>query len=54
MENLNYCMSAYLTFRYIEDENTNFFAGLSHKVFKAKNQSLICECETTDDISKVI
>ena len=30
----NFCISSYLAFRYIEDENMNFYNGLSHTNFK--------------------
>ena len=34
--NKTYCASAYLAFRFIKDENMNFFQGLTHKVFVPK------------------
>ena len=37
--NKTYCASAYLAFRFIKDENMNFFQGLTHKVFVPKPQS---------------
>ena len=37
----NYCMSSYLTFRFIEDENINFFENMSHKIYKPKNRDYI-------------
>ena len=30
MEDKNYCMSSYLTFRYVEDPNKQFKEGLQH------------------------
>ena len=30
----SYCMSSFLSLRYVEDENKQFFEGLHHKVFK--------------------
>ena len=34
MVDKKYCMSSYMAFRYVEDENTDFFEGLQHKNFK--------------------
>ena len=30
----SYCMSSFLSLRYVEDENKQFFEGLHHQVFK--------------------
>ena len=30
----NRCMSEFLAFRFIKDENLNFFDGLKHEIFK--------------------
>ena len=38
----NYCMSSYLTFRFIENENINFFENKRHKVYKPKNRKYGC------------
>ena len=38
MINKNYCMSHYLAFRYIADENMNFYEGLKHEVYKGHSQ----------------
>ena len=48
----NYCMSSYLTFRFIEDENINFFENMRHKVYKPKNRKY--GCSSYLDIEKVI
>lgn len=45
-----YCMSSYLAFRYIEDENKNFYEGISHKNFLpiSENQKILVK--TAKDI----
>ncbi|WP_302368605.1 asparagine synthase-related protein [Brachyspira aalborgi] len=48
----NYCMSSYLTFRFIEDENINFFENMSHKIYKPKNRKY--GCSNYLDIEKAI
>ena len=48
----NYCMSSYLTFRYIEDENINFFDSLKHKIFKPNDRKYACS--NSNDIDKAI
>ncbi len=50
----NYCMSHYLAFRFIKDENVNFFDGLTHSVFKPKSEKDIEFVYTIDDMDKVI
>nr|EAL9316121.1 asparagine synthase [Campylobacter coli] len=35
-----YCMSHYVAFRFIKNENINFFEGLKHKTFQQKENSL--------------
>ncbi|WP_455145942.1 asparagine synthase-related protein [Brachyspira pilosicoli] len=52
MINKKYCMSSYLTFRFIEDENMNFYEGLNHKVYKPNNKKY--SCKTWKDIDKAI
>lgn len=47
-------MSLYLAFRYIKDENINFFEGLTHKNFKAKSPSLIQKVKTISDMDRII
>lgn len=34
MIDLNYCMSSFLAFRYIIDDNADFYSGLKHQVYK--------------------
>lgn len=50
----DYCMSSYLTLRYIPNEDTNFFEGLSHKVFTPKQEFELTKCKTVDDIDRRI
>ena len=52
MTNKNYCMSSYLTFRFIEDENINFFDNIRHKVYKPKERKY--GCSNYLDIEKAI
>ena len=50
----NYCMSHFLAFRYIKDENRNFYAGLRHKVHKPRPGSEILPVRTIEDIDGII
>ncbi len=34
MVDKSYCMSSYLSLRYVEDENKQFFEGLKHQVYR--------------------
>lgn len=45
-----YCMSSFLTFRYIEDENKIFKEGLEHINYKPINCSEQIACLTAEDI----
>ena len=54
MINKDYCMSHYLAFRFIKDENINFFDGLTHKVFRPKDDSLIQGVKTVDEMDCII
>lgn len=54
MINEDYCISHYLAFRFIKDENINFFDGLTHKVFRPKDDSLIQGVKTVDDMDRII
>lgn len=50
----NLCMSHYLAFRFIKDENINFYEGLKHNVYKGHNKNEITLVKTIEDIEKVI
>ncbi len=50
----NKCMSHYLAFRFIKDENLNFYDGLKHNVYKGHSEEEITPIKTIDDIEKVI
>ncbi len=50
----NYCMSHYLAFRYIKDENINFYEGLSHYVCNLFGNKEMYSVDTIDDIEKII
>lgn len=52
METKNYCMSAYLTFRYIPDPEMNFFPELKHKQYKDIPDRVVCH--SAEDIDRVI
>lgn len=54
MINKEYCMSHYLAFRFIADENVNFFDGLKHSVFKPISKDKITPVKNIDDIENVI
>ncbi len=49
----NYCMSHYLAFRFIKDENMNFYNGLTHSVFKPRNANEVTPVYTTDDMDVI-
>lgn len=49
-----YCMSSYLSFRYIGDESVNFFAGLTHTNIKLKPQDELMGCSTVQDIDRAL
>lgn len=53
MINKNYCMSHYLAFRFIKDENINFFDGLTHTVFKPHDKSEITPVSSASDMDKI-
>lgn len=50
----NKCMSYYLAFRYISDENLNFYEGLKHEVYKGHSKDEITKVKTIEDMDKVI
>lgn len=50
----NYCMSHFLAFRFVEDENINFFENLSHKVYKLEEKNEQDLIYSADDIERVI
>lgn len=49
-----YCMSHYLAFRFIKDENINFFDGLSHTVFKPRDEKEITPVSIIDEMDSII
>lgn len=54
MINKNLCMSQYLAFRFIKDENLNFYKGLHHKNFKQENNHHVTPCSSAEDMDKVM
>lgn len=53
MINKNRCMSEYLAFRFIKDENLNFYDGLTHKVFVPRNAKEITPVSNIDEMDKI-
>ncbi|EAH5484010.1 TPA: asparagine synthase [Campylobacter coli] len=49
-----FCMSHYMAFRFVKDENINFFKGLKHKTYHPKNNNELYKIYTIDDIEKTI
>ena len=54
MINKEYCMSHFLAFRFIKDEGINFYDGLSHTVFKPRDEKEVTPVYTTDDMDRII
>ena len=54
MINKEYCMSHFLAFRFIKDESTNFYDGLSHTVFTPRDEKEVTPVYTIDDMDKII
>lgn len=54
MINKEYCMSHYLAFRFIADENINFFDGLKHEIYKGHSSNEVVNVETIQDMDRVI
>lgn len=50
----NYCMSHYLAFRFIEDENINFYGGLKHENYKKDPNKEFIPCSSADDMDSVM
>ncbi len=50
----NYCMSHYLAFRFIENENINFYDGLKHENYKKDTNKKLIPCSSADDMDKVM
>ena len=51
--NKEYCMGHFLAFRFIKDENMNFYNGLTHSVFKPRNSNEVTPVYTTDDMDVI-
>ena len=52
--NKKYCMSSYLAFRYIENDEYDFCAGMQHKKFTPIPESQRIMVKTSDDIDREI
>lgn len=48
----NFCMSSYLTFRFIKDENINFYPDLKHTVYSPMVPQYVCN--NAQDLDKAI
>lgn len=53
MINKEYCMSHYLAFRFIKDENINFFEGLKHEIFKSRDEKEVIPVSTIEEMDKI-
>lgn len=52
--NKNYCMSSYLVFRYIVDDDVNFYPGLFHRTYKLKKNEDKMNVENERDVDFVL
>lgn len=50
----NYCMSSYLAFRYIEDDNRDFYKGMHHQLIERIPDSEKILVKTSSDIDREI
>lgn len=50
----DYCMSHYLAFRFIGNENINFFDGLKHENYKKDLNKKLIPCSSADDMDKIM
>ena len=50
----NFCMSSYLTFRYIENENKDFFPGMKHHIFSPIPGDKRIKCKSAQDIDEAM
>lgn len=50
----NYCMSHYLAFRFIPDENTNFYPGLHHTVFSPRPDDQLTPVATVQELDQAL
>ena len=54
MVDKRYCMSSYMAFRYIEDENKDFYEGMKHECIKTVPDEQRILVHTSDDIDREI
>lgn len=54
MTDKNYCMSHYLAFRFIKDENINFFENKKHQVYFPKKLESLIPCRDIEEIDLAI
>ena len=47
-------MSHYLAFRFIKDENINFFENLKHTVYKSHPENEITPVKTVEEMDRII
>ena len=50
----NLCMSRFLSFRFVQEEDLDFFPGLKHEVWKRPDDSLLHPVGGADDVDKAI
>ena len=50
----NFCMSHFLAFRFVEDENVNFFPGLKHRVWRRCSDDGVVPVDTVEEVEVVI
>lgn len=50
----NFCMSHFLAFRFVEDENVNFFPGLKHRVWRRRPDDEVVPVDTAEEVEGVI
>lgn len=54
MVDKQYCMSSYLAFRYIEDNERDFYEGLRHKVMPVVPEEEKTSVKSAEDIDRAI
>ena len=50
----NLCMSRFLSFRFVQEEDLDFFPGLKHEVWKRPDDSFLHPVRGADDVDKTI
>lgn len=50
----NLCMSRFLSFRFIQEEDLNFFPGLNHTVWKRPDNSALPQVDSASDVHNLL